>query len=99
MGIDNILEREPMYAGELERAREQLAHERRQQQRIDNAGGRLATPDGGVAVEESSSGSVSLSLGDAFAIEMDDYEPFIAGLLVANTALTAAVLVAVIMSN
>jgi len=97
MGIDDILEHEPMYAGELERARERRRHEERQQERIDNSGGRLATPDGGVAVEER--GGVSLALGDLFKLEMDDYQPFIAGLLVANTALTAAVLVAVLMSG
>ena len=97
MGIDDILEHEPMYAGELERARERREHQQRQQERIEQAGGQLATPDGGVAVEEAS--GLSVSLGDIFHMEMDDYEPFIAGLLVANTALTAGVLIAVILSD
>lgn len=98
MGINDIIESEPMYAGHYERARDRIAHQQRQQRRVEAAGGKLPTPDGGVEVAQQSTGA-SLSIGDMFHLEVDDYEPFIAGLLVANTAMTAGVLLAVLIGD
>ena len=95
MGIDDIIETEPMYAGHLEDAHTRRRHEERMRARTANGRVNVTATDGGAMTAEREPQN-SLSFGGA-EMSFSQTETLILGILLVNTAMTAGLLFAVLM--